>query len=143
VDATEVVKEAFRRLDEEGGAGFAELLAEDVQWWHPSSQELSDREAVAMFLDAILSGFPGSRHTLDRVDAVGDTVYAVASWTGTNTEPVVLPPREVPATGRTATAPFALSATVRTDRVVAMRIYMDQLTLLQQLGLIAEPAVAA
>jgi ketosteroid isomerase-like protein len=141
--ATAVVREAFRRLDEEGGAGFAELLAQDVVWWHPSSGELDGREAVAAFLDAILSGFPGSRHTIERADAAGDIVYAVASWTGTNTEQVVLPPREVPPTGRTATAPFALTATVRGDRITSMRIYMDQLTLLQQLGLIPEPAVAA
>jgi ketosteroid isomerase-like protein len=141
--ATEVVREAFRRLDEEGGSGFAELLAEDVDWWHPSSRELDNRDAVVTFLDAILSGFPGSQHTIDRADTVGDTVYAVGSWTGTNTEPVVLPPREVPPTGRTATAPLALTATVRGDRVTALRIYTDQLTLLQQLGLIPEPVVAA
>ncbi len=52
------------------------------------------------------------------------------------------PAGEIPPTGRSVVLPFCGVATRRDDRIAAVTVYLDRMTMLAQLGLLPEPAAA-
>ena len=115
---------------------------------HPDAEMSSpfgDRLTVAAWLDVNRSfavACPDGRHTLTDVVDDGDRFAIEGVWTGTHTGPMAGPAGEIPPTGRSVVLPFCGVATRRGDRIAAVTVYLDQLTMLAQLGLLPEPAAA-
>jgi predicted ester cyclase len=92
----------------------------------------SDREGGKIYLGAFLKAFPDCRFTVDDMIAEGDQVVTKKTFTGTHeAEFAGLPP-----TGKRVTLQFVDIMRVRDGRIVEHWLSMDQLSFMQQLGVI-------
>ena len=92
----------------------------------------SDREGGKMYLSGFLNAFPDSRFTIDDMVAEEDRVVTKKTLVGTHTGDL----GEIPATGKRVTLQYVDIMRVRNGKIVEHWLSMDQLSLLQQLGVI-------
>ena len=95
----------------------------------------SDRGGGKTFLFGFLNAFPDSRFTIDDMIAEGDQVVTKKTFTGTHTGEFA----GIPATGNKVTLQFVDIMRVRNGRIVEHWLSMDQLSFMQQLGVIPTP----
>lgn len=93
----------------------------------------SDREGGKIYLSGFLNAFPDSRFTIDDMIAEGDRVVTKKTLVGTHTADL----GEIPATGKRVTLQYVDIMRVRNGKIVEHWLSMDQLSFLQQLGVIA------
>ena len=81
---------------------------------------------------------------IDRAVEADDAIAIEGRWSGTHTGPFAMPEGDVPPTGRSVTMAFALfvSGDPAVGEASRVAIYMDQLVIAAQLGLLPEPAAA-
>jgi predicted ester cyclase len=92
----------------------------------------SDREGGKKFLWGFLNAFSDSRFTIDDMIAEGDRVVTKKTFTGTHTADFA----GIPATGNKVTLQYVDIMRVRDGRIVEHWLSMDQLSFMQQLGVI-------
>ena len=92
----------------------------------------SDRNGSKAYLFGFLNAFPDSTWTIDDMIAEGDQVVTKKTLRGTHTGPL----GELPPTGRSVTLQFVDIMRVRDGRIVEHWLSMDQLSFMQQLGVI-------
>ena len=139
-EVLDLVREAFERNDANDLDGFVAMQAADCEWATPDGP-LHGRDAVRDYVGRFRQAFPDGRHTLDRTVEAGDTVAVEGRWSGTHTGPFATPQGDVPPTGRAVEMTFALFAHGDPAAREASRValYMDQLAMVAQLGLLPEP----
>ncbi len=141
-DPRTLAEQLFALIDSHRYADAGTVLHPDAQVSTPLGGSMS----VDAWLDVNRSftvAFPDGRHTLTDVIVDGDRVAVEGAWSGTHTGPMASPAGEIPATGRSAVLPFCTVATLRGDRIAAVSVYFDQMSMLGQLGLIPEPTSAS
>jgi steroid delta-isomerase-like uncharacterized protein len=92
----------------------------------------SDRDGGKVYLWGFFTAFPDSRFTIDDMIAEGDRVVTKKTFTGTHTGDFA----GIPATGRKVTLQYVDIMRVRDGRIVEHWLSMDQLSFMQQLGVI-------
>jgi predicted SnoaL-like aldol condensation-catalyzing enzyme len=92
----------------------------------------SDREGGKVYLGAFLNAFPDCHFTVDDMIAEGDQVVTKKTFTGTHEAEFV----GIPPTGKRVTLQFVDIMRVRDGRIVEHWLSMDQLSFMQQLGVI-------
>jgi steroid delta-isomerase-like uncharacterized protein len=92
----------------------------------------TDREGGKVYLFGLLNAFPDCRFTIDDMVAEGDQVVTKKTFRGTHTAKFAgLPP-----TGKTVELQFVDIMRVRNGRIVEHWNCIDQLSFMQQLGVI-------
>jgi predicted ester cyclase len=140
-DARTMAERLFAVIDSHRLAEVGAVLHPDAEMTSP----FGDRLSVAAWLDVNRSfavACPDGRHTITDVVADGERFAIEGIWTGTHTGPMVGPAGEIAPTGRSVILPFCGVATRRDERIAAVTVYLDQMTMLAQLGLVPEPAPA-
>lgn len=140
-DARALAQRLFEFIDGHRWADVDTVLTADAEMSSP----FGDRLSVSAWLDVNRSfavACPDGRHAITDVVADGDRFAIEGIWTGTHTGPMAGPAGVVPPTGRSVALPFCGVATRRDDRIAAVTVYLDQMTMLAQLGLAPEPAAA-
>jgi steroid delta-isomerase-like uncharacterized protein len=92
----------------------------------------SDREGGKVYLGAFLNAFPDCHFTVDDMIAEGDQVVTKKTFTGTHEAEFA----GIPATGKRVTLQFVDIMRVRDGRIIEHWLSMDQLSFMQQLGVI-------
>jgi predicted ester cyclase len=141
-DPRTLAEQLFTIIDSHRYADAGTVLHPDAQ----VSTPLGGAMSVDAWLDvnrSFAAAFPDGRHTLTEIVVDGDRVAVEGAWSGTHTGPMAGPGGEIPPTGRSAVLPFCTVATVRGDRIAAVAVYFDQMSMLGQLGLVPEPASAS
>ena len=92
----------------------------------------SDRDGSKAYLFGFLNAFPDSTWTIDDMIAEGDQVVTKKTLRGTHSGPL----GDIPPTGQPVTLQFVDIMRVRDGRIVEHWMTMDQLSFMQQLGLI-------
>ena len=92
----------------------------------------SDREGGKVYLGAFLNAFPDCHFTVDDMIAEGDQVVTNKTFTGTHEAEFA----GIPPTSRRVTLQFVDIMRVRDGRIVEHWLSMDQLSFMQQLGVI-------
>ena len=103
---------------------------------HSAPPGMEDREGSKQYLGAFLGGFPDCQLTVDDMIAEGDQVVTKKTFSGTNTGEFA----GMPATGKHVTLQYVDIMRVHDGRIIEHWLSMDQLSWLQQLGLL--PAVS-
>ena len=140
-DARTLAEQLFAAIDSHRWSDVDAVLTADAEMSSP----LGDRLSVPAWLDVNRSfavACPDGRHAISDVVDGGDRFAIEGIWTGTHTGPLAGPAGEVPPTGRSVVLPFCGIATRRGDRIAAVTVHLDQMTMLDQLGLLPEPAPA-
>ena len=96
----------------------------------------TDREGGKMFLGGFLSAFPDSQFTIDEMIAEGDRVVTKKTFTGTHTADL----GEIAATGKRVTIQYVDILRLRDGQIIEHWLSMDQLSFMQQLGVIPTQA---
>ncbi len=91
-----------------------------------------DREGGKISLGGFLAAFPDAQFTIDDMIAEGDQVVTKKTFTGTHTGEFA----GIPATGNRVTLQFVDIMRVRDGRIVEHWLSMDQLSFMQQLGVV-------
>ncbi|WP_448627517.1 ester cyclase [Geodermatophilus sp. URMC 64] len=141
-DARTLAERLFAVIDGQRWDEYETVMHPDARMSSPFSALQSAAEWVE-FSRGFAAAMPDGRHSVTNVVQDGDRFAIEGTWTGTHTGPLATPQGEVPPTGRTVTMPFCAVATQRDDRLAQVTVYLDQLGMLAQLGLVPEPASAA
>ncbi len=113
-------------------AVYDELNAEDFVNLSSPPGIPPDREGGKIYLSGFLSAFPDAHFTIDDMVAEGDRVVTKKTFTGTHTEAL----GEIPATGKHVIMTYVDILRLRDGKIVEHWLSMDQLSFLQQLGVI-------
>jgi predicted ester cyclase len=139
-EALDLLREGLARNDANDLDGFVAMMAADVEWLTPDGP-LHGRDAVREYVGRFREAFPDGTHAIERAVESGSGVAVEGRWTGTHTGIFATPQGDVPPSGRTVTMAFALFVDGDLDAREGKRcaIYMDQMAIAAQLGLLPEP----
>jgi predicted ester cyclase len=98
----------------------------------------NDREGGKAFLGGFLGAFPDAKFTIDDMIAEGEQVVTKKTFAGTHKADFF----GIPATGNPVTLQFVDIMRVREGRITEHWLSMDQLSFMQQLGVIPQPGSA-
>jgi ketosteroid isomerase-like protein len=141
IDARTLAERVFAVIDGQRWADYETVMHPDVEMTSPFAT-LHSATDWADFSRSFAVAMPDGAHTVTRVVQAGDRFAFEGHWTGTHTGPLSTPGGEVPATGRAVTMPFCAVGTQRDGRLSSVSVYLDQLAMLAQLGLVPEPEPA-
>ncbi len=99
---------------------------------HSAPAGMTDREGSKQFLGGFLNGFPDCHFTIDDMIAEGDQVVTKKTFSGTHEADFA----GIPPTGKRVTLQFVDIMRVRDGRIVEHWLSMDQLSFMQQLGVV-------
>jgi predicted ester cyclase len=98
------------------------------------------RQGFTRYGQAFATAFPQAEHVLDQIVELADTVVLEGTWIATQTGPFETPQGHIPATGQEMRTRVCLVFQIVGGVAVSIHGYWDQLEMLQQLGLVPEPA---
>ena len=101
---------------------------------HSAPPGMEDREGSKQYLGAFLGAFPDCRFTIDDMIAEGDQVVTKKTFHGTHTAEFV----GIPPTDKEVTLQYVDIMRVRDGLITEHWLSMDQLSFMQQLGVIPE-----
>ena len=140
-DVTDRGMTAWRARDADA---FAATYAEDATITAPGGMVAHGQDGARQFIAMWTEGVPDNDITVTNEWVDGSTVIQEGVFSGTHTGTLVTPDgQSIPATGRSLRATYCDVFEVRDDRVVAERLYFDQVEMLTQLGLMPTPETAA
>jgi steroid delta-isomerase-like uncharacterized protein len=111
------------------------LVGSDTRFRGPSG--------AIQFSQMWADGFPDGRVKIDNVIASGDHVVLQFTGEGTQTGPLKSPMGEIPATGRSISLKLCDVNEIRDGQIHSVQSYFDSISMLMQLGVLPEVAVAA
>jgi steroid delta-isomerase-like uncharacterized protein len=115
-------------------AAVDQFLAADYRDANALPGQEPGREGAKRAFTLYRAVFPDLRYTIDEMIAEGDRVATKKTFTGTHTAEFF----GIPPTGRRVTLQYADIMRVRDGKIVEHWLSMDQLSFMQQLGVIPE-----
>ncbi len=112
-----------------------DLVAEDFTELDPLPGQRQGREGLAEVIAMLLAAFPDMHWTVDEMVAEADTVVTRFTWTGTHRGPFM----GIPATEHPVTVKGVVIDQLAHGKMQKSRILMDNLSLMQQLGVLPAP----
>ena len=142
--STETNKALTRRAFEEGWnqgkvAVFDELCAPNFLYHHPSRPDVRTLEDYKRLITEFRSAVPDFHGTIDDMIAEGDKVVIRGTWHGTHTGDLVTPMMRLPATGKHVTVTAINIGRYVEGKLVELWQEVDDLDMLQQLGMLPAP----
>ncbi len=136
---TERNKAVIRRFVEEvqnqkNWDAFDELNSSDFVNLSAPPGVPNDKEGGKMFLGAFINAFPDSYVTIEDMIAEGDRVVTKKTFTGTHTGEL----SGIPPTGNRVSIQYVDIMRVRDGQIVEHWLSMDQLSFMQQLGVVPQ-----
>jgi len=112
------------------------LVAEDFKEHIPFPGQEPGREGLKFVLNSMFTGFPDMNWTVHEQIAEGDKIVTRFTWTGTHKGDFM----GIPPTNKTVEVWGVVIDVVRNNLFAESRIIMDSIGLLQQLGVMPQPA---
>jgi steroid delta-isomerase-like uncharacterized protein len=138
-EVTSKFVEAFNAHDEEGMRG---LSAEHEVFEAPGDVKLEGRDATTAYAMSWLNAFGDARIDVHSELVAGDWVIQEFVFSGTHTGALQTPAGDIPPTNRQLRGRGVQIIHVEDGLVTDTRLYYDQVQVLEQLGLMPEPATA-
>jgi len=136
-----LVEKHNQKFNARDTSALAEVFSSDVETTAPGAGTMRGIEPFAAFEQAFFTAFPDGRGHLTTFVESDDTVVVEGRYIGTHTGPMAGPAGAIPPTGRRLDLSYCDVFQARDGRIVAHRIYFDQVDFLSQLGLMpARPA---
>ncbi len=143
---TMTTREAFERGTDAFNAhdldGLTAVLADDVTFEAPGGIRGEGKEACAGFYGSWFNAFPDTHVTVHSVYFVDDVAVEEGTFTGTHEGVLHTPTGDIPPTGRSVSVPYIHVLRYRDGKHVSFNLMFDRLEMLEQLGLVPEPATA-
>jgi steroid delta-isomerase-like uncharacterized protein len=138
-ELTKLIEQHYRNVSEGHIERDRDVISDDIIHTSATAGTVTGIEAFLAFVTAFKQAFPDLHWEMREFIEGSNTVVAEGVFIGTNTGTMVGPRGPIPATGRRVELPFCDIWRVRNGRIVENRIYYDQVTFLDQLGLMISP----
>jgi ketosteroid isomerase-like protein len=139
-------REAFERGTDTFNAhdveGFKDLMADDVVFEAPGGMRGEGKEACGAFYGGWLAAFPDAHVDVRGVHIVDDVAVEEGVFTGTHDGVLHLPTGDIPPTGRSVAVHYIQVIRYRDGKHASFHLMFDRLLMLEQLGLVPDPAAA-
>ena len=122
--------------------GFAKVLADDAVFRAPGGMRGNGKEACAAFFGSWFADFPDAHVDVQAVHFIGDVAVEEGTFTGTQKGILRSPVGDIPPTGRRVEVDYIQVLRFRDGKHASFNLMFDQLTMLEQLGLVPAPAPA-
>jgi hypothetical protein len=140
-------REAFERGTDTFNAhdldGFASVLADDVVFRAPGGLSGQGKPACLEFYGGWLGAYPDGRVEVHDVHFIDEVVVEEGTFIGTHNGVLHTPNGDIPPTGRAVSIPYIQVLRIRDGEHLSFNLAFDRLAMLEQLGLVPEPAAAA
>jgi steroid delta-isomerase-like uncharacterized protein len=140
--STEANKTIVRRFLEAFNAGdldgVAELCSPNVVVHNSGAPDPLSLDGFTQLAGAFLGAFPGGEHTIEDMIAEGDRVVTRVVYYGTHTGDLM----GMPPTGKQVAVPAMIIDQIANGKIVETWRLFDQMSMMQQLGVIAAPEPA-
>jgi steroid delta-isomerase-like uncharacterized protein len=141
--STEANKATVRRFFEALNAGdlegVAALCAPDIVVHNAGAPDPLDLEGFRQLAGAFVGAFPSGIHAIEDIIGEGNTVVTRVTYHGVHTGDLM----GIPPTGKTVTVPAMIVDRIAAGRIVETWRLFDQMSMMQQLGVIPAPEPAA
>ena len=142
-DAVAVGREFFDAYNEKQVDRGTAITSEETELVEVATDErYRGADAYRQEYEKWANAFPDGRCELRNSLAAGDWAALELTFRGTNTGAFVGAAGELPATGRAVTFNFCTVVQVRDGKLVSVRHYHDNATVMQQLGLMPQLTAA-
>jgi steroid delta-isomerase-like uncharacterized protein len=123
---------------------FVALHADDFELTDTATGETfhGPEGARKNLIEGCVGPFPDLKLEIVNLIAGDDWVAIEGIGRGTHTGPLITPGGDLPATGRSLTLPFCRTLRIRGGKIVSRRDYYNVAAVMEQLGLMPEPAAA-
>jgi len=128
----------FAVIDGQQWDAYESVMHPDVIMTSPFGT-LNGAAEWAGFSQSFAQAMPDGTHTITDTITQGSQIAVWGNWTGTHLGPLTTPQGVVPPTGRRVALPFCAISEVKDGRMARVHVYLDQLTMLTQLGLAPTP----
>lgn len=135
----EIAVDAWNRKDVDG---FVSLAAPDAKVSAAGGLELHGPDGMRQFYLLWLTACPDNILRYRNIVGEDDRVIGEGTFTGTHTGVLHQPAGDIAPTGRRVSADYVAAFRMADGKIASMRVYFDVMDLLQQLGLVPQPAVA-
>ena len=139
-------REAFERGTDTFNAhdleGFAAVLTDDVVFRAPGGLHGEGKPACVEFYGSWMNAFPDAHVDVHDVHFVDDVAVEEGTFSGTHRGALHGPAGDIPPTGQTVSVDYIQVLRFRDGNHASFKLMFDQLAMLEQLGLIPEPAAA-
>ena len=122
--------------------GFAEVLADDAVFTAPGGMRGEGKAACVEFYGGWFQAFPDAHVEVHNIHFTDDIAVEEGTFTGTHNGVLHTPTGEVVPTGRSVSLDYIQVLRFRDGKHVSFNLMFDRLVMLEQLGLIPEPASA-
>jgi ketosteroid isomerase-like protein len=144
---TMTAREAFERGTDTFNAHdidkFAEVLADDVVFKAPGGIRGAGKAVCAAFFGSWFAAFSDARVEVKVVHFLDDVAVEEGTFTGTHNGVLRGPVGDIAPTGRTMAVDYIHVLRFRNGKHVSFNLMFDRLLMLEQLGVVSNPAVAA
>ncbi|HEY3502409.1 MAG TPA: ester cyclase [Actinocatenispora sp.] len=140
----EMNRDELAQLDDKGMAAwdahksgdFVGLFADRFEWIDDGTPApMRSTDEIRAYVDAWFTAFPDLR-TRETNRVIGeDSVAAEVEFTGTNTGPIMMGGRQMPATGRAVTGHATYFARAEDGKIVEFHSHPDAAGMMAQLGM--------
>jgi steroid delta-isomerase-like uncharacterized protein len=141
-DTKSVADAAVQTFNDHDEAGIRALYADDAVFEAPGDVSAQGGDACAEYVLVWQRAFPDAKLVLHHETIAGDTAVQEFTFEGTHTDTLASPNGDIPATGRQLKGRGCEVIQVADGKIVAFRLYFDQVQVMTQLGLMPEPATA-
>jgi steroid delta-isomerase-like uncharacterized protein len=143
-DSAAIGREWFESWNERDFDRGAALFSEDAEIIEtPTDERFRGPDGFRQESEKWASALPDGRIEIREVIASPDAAVLENTVRGTHDGPFATPEGEIPPTGRRVELDFCTIVGVENGKIARGRHYFDAATMMQQLGLMEEPAGAA
>lgn len=139
-DNLRVVDAVTKAVNDHDLDRFETFLLESVIQRDPFNVEpRKGRKALRAGLEPFFKAFPDLRQVNERQFGSGDWITVQGHLQGTHKAPLEAPGGEtIPATNKSIRIPFALIGKVEAGKLAEVNVYLDQMGMMAQLGLVPQ-----
>jgi len=122
--------------------GFAAVLADDVTFEAPGGMRGEGKQACVAFFGSWFGAFSDARVDVHDLHIIEDVAVEEGTFTGTHDGILHSPTGGIPPTGRLVRVDYVQVLRIHNGKHVSFNLMFDRLQMLEQLGLVSEPARA-
>ena len=141
--ARDVVLEGERIFNAHDIDSLMKIYAADAVATGPGGMESRGLDAIREYTKSWVGGFPDAHIETKNLYEAGDVVVVEGIFSGTHTGTFSTPMGDIPPTGKAVRGEYVDIFEVRDGKVVSDRLFFDRMQLMEQLGLVPQPAGAA
>jgi steroid delta-isomerase-like uncharacterized protein len=141
---TQIVRRVYEYLNSHNLDSIDQYLTDDAETEATGAMGIMDKQQNHMYNHTFMAAFPDLHFDLTDTIAQGDRVATAWVVSGTHTAPLAMPNGDsLPPTNRRVTLPGCTIAEFRGGKVSRQQIYWDQLSFLNQLGVVTDQDIAS